>query len=131
MVGAGVNAEVLPTISPPGGPLHDGAVIIRGQQIACASALLPLAEDVQGVFSSRAHLGTRHRAALGLSESTDALCIVVSEETGDISVAIEGRLHRHLSEESLRDLLVRHFQSEVGRATAPLQPMFRGLGKRA
>ena len=98
---AKVSTDLLTTIFTPYSPLHDGAVIVRGDTIVGASAILPLS---QAPISDRS-IGTRHRAALGLSEETDALVIVVSEETSSISVASRGELTRHLSTAQLRDLL--------------------------
>jgi len=82
-------------------PLHDLAVIIRGSRILAANAVLPLSENVVGT----PRYGSRHRAALGVSEQSDAVAVVVSEETGTISVATNGRMVRHLSETRLRKLL--------------------------
>ena len=101
-VDARVSAEMLTTIFTPYSPLHDGAVLIAGDQIRTAGAILPL---TQSSVRDRS-LGTRHRAALGLSEETDALVIVVSEETGQISLAVEGRLDRDIDPERLRELVV-------------------------
>ena len=98
---AKVSADLLATIFTPYSPLHDGAVIIRGDTIIGAGCILPLS---QAPFEDRS-LGTRHRAAIGLSEETDALVIVVSEETAQISVATHGRLLRGLTIPQLRDLL--------------------------
>lgn len=84
---AAVSAELLIAIFHPGAALHDGAIILRGDRIAAAGVFLPLADDV--VPSS---LGTRHRAALGLSHQTDAVVLVVSEETGKVSIAHHGQL---------------------------------------
>lgn len=88
----------------PGTPLHDGAVIIRGERIVAASCFLPL--TTRHELSSE--LGTRHRAAIGLTEESDALVIVVSEETGIISLAVEQQLLRPLDEATLRNALAEH-----------------------
>jgi diadenylate cyclase len=85
----------------PGTPLHDGAVIVRSGRLAAASCFLPL--TTRHALSTE--LGTRHRAAIGLSEETDALVVVVSEETGTISLAVEGQLLRPLDETTLRNAL--------------------------
>ncbi len=97
-----VSADLLRTIFYPGTPLHDLATVIRGDRIVAAGCLLPLTErrDVRGM------LGTRHRAALGLSETTDAVVIVVSEETGGISLAVDGRLYGNLTPDLLRQRLL-------------------------
>lgn len=93
---AELSAELLLSLFVPRSPLHDGAVIVRENIIEAAGCFLPLAE--QSLAERR--LGTRHRAALGLSEQTDAVVIVVSEETGGISVAREGKLSRPIEEEA-------------------------------
>jgi diadenylate cyclase len=93
-----VSAEMLQSIFYPNSPLHDGAVIVRGNKIVAAGCLLPLPEE--GAVKER--LGTRHRAALGLSLASDALVLVVSEETGNISVIEEGQISRNLDADSLR-----------------------------
>jgi diadenylate cyclase len=100
-VDARVSSEMLTTIFTPYSPLHDGAVIVAGDVIRTAGAILPL---TQYPVSDRT-LGTRHRAALGLSEETDAVVIVVSEETTRVSVARAGRLERDVPPERLRELL--------------------------
>lgn len=100
-VEAKVSADLLLTIFTPYSPLHDGAVIIRGDLIIAAGCILPLS---QKPLSDRS-LGTRHRAALGLSDESDALVIVVSEERSTVSVAERGRLWRDLSTTELRELL--------------------------
>ncbi len=100
-VDAKVTAEMLTTIFTPYSPLHDGAVLVVGDQIRTAGAILPL---TQSSVKDRS-LGTRHRAALGLSEETDAIVIVVSEETSQVSVARLGRLERQVSPERLRTIL--------------------------
>jgi diadenylate cyclase len=98
---AKVSADLLATIFTPYSPLHDGAVIIRGDTIVAASVILPLS---QKPLVDRA-LGTRHRAALGLSDETDALVIVVSEERSTVTIAERGRLWRDLTPVELRDIL--------------------------
>ena len=98
---AKVSADLVTTIFTPYSPLHDGAVVIRGDTIVGAGCILPLS---QSALLDRS-LGTRHRAALGLSEETDALVLVVSEETSAISAALQGRLWRNLTATQVRDLL--------------------------
>jgi diadenylate cyclase len=98
---AKVSADLLATIFTPYSPLHDGSVIIRGDTIVGAGCILPLS---QAMALDRS-MGTRHRAALGLSEETDALVIVVSEETAAITVAQNGRLGRDISIEQVRELV--------------------------
>jgi diadenylate cyclase len=98
---AAVTKELLETIFTPHSPLHDGAVVIRGDQIAAAGCILPLSQTA-GLSPM---LGTRHRAALGLAEETDACVFVVSEETGAISIAHKGELKWNLDEGRLRSEL--------------------------
>jgi diadenylate cyclase len=98
---AKVSADLLATIFTPYSPLHDGSVIIRGDVIVGAGCILPLS---QAAMIDRS-LGTRHRAALGLSEETDALVVVVSEETAMITVAANGRLWRDFTAQQVRDLV--------------------------
>lgn len=106
-----LSPDILETIFYSGTPLHDGAVVIRDHRIVAASVLLPLSENIKPV-SGKHNLGTRHRAGLGLAEVTDAICIIVSEETGDIALANQGKLYRHLNEESLEKMLVDAYQSK-------------------
>jgi len=96
-----VSAELLATIFFPHTPLHDGGVIISGDRICAAGCLFPLSQKEE--LSKT--LGTRHRAAIGITEETDAIVVVVSEETGAVSVAYNGRLRRGLKEERLRRVL--------------------------
>lgn len=96
-----VNSELLTTIFTPNTPLHDGGVIIQLDRIVAAGCLFPLAEESQ----LARQLGTRHRAAIGLTEETDAVVIVVSEETGAISVVVGGKLTRELSKEALTKVI--------------------------
>ncbi len=95
---AEVTVELLITLFYPPTPLHDGAVIIRGDRIAFASCVLPLSRtaDLPKKY------GTRHRAGLGITEESDAIAVIVSEETGEISLAVEGKLERNLEPEELR-----------------------------
>ncbi|MET3695853.1 uncharacterized protein (TIGR00159 family) [Bacillus oleivorans] len=89
-VGATLTSSLIESIFYPGNPLHDGAVLVRGNEIVSAANVLPLSEKV---FVGK-KLGTRHRAAIGISEKSDALALVVSEETGRVSFAMEGNLYR-------------------------------------
>ena len=98
---AEVSAELLTTIFAPQTPLHDGAVVIEGNNIVAAACILPLTQFP--VYD--ATIGTRHRAAIGLSEETDAVVVVVSEETGQISLAVGGRLEKNLSTDQLEERL--------------------------
>lgn len=107
-VDALVTAELLVTIFTPGGPLHDGAVIVRGNRIVAANAFLPLTATPD----PRLTHGTRHRAAIGVSEESDALVIVISEENGSIAAASEGALTEHLDRDGLHALLVQRFGEE-------------------
>ncbi|SEQ34773.1 diadenylate cyclase [Piscibacillus halophilus] len=102
-----LTSELLTNIFMPNAPLHDGAVIIKGDEIVAAACYLPLSESP---FISK-ELGTRHRAAMGVSEVTDALTIVVSEETGMISATKNGELHRKLEEEDLRKMLMKELHA--------------------
>jgi diadenylate cyclase len=98
---AKVKATLLKTIFHPGAALHDLAVVIHGDRIVAARVQLPLAEASLAGGS----LGSRHRAAIGITTGSDAVAIVVSEETGIISIAEDGRLDRHITEEELRKRL--------------------------
>ncbi len=110
---ADVSAKLLISIFSPQSPLHDGGVIIRGDKVVAAGCYLPLSEEMALEPERAEELGTRHRAALGLSQHTDAVILVVSEETGNISLAQDGRLIRQLSEESLKKLLLKLLVSPV------------------
>lgn len=107
---AKVSSELLINIFIPNTPLHDGAVIIQKNQLAAAACYLPLSESP---FISK-ELGTRHRAALGISEVTDSLTIVVSEETGSVSLTKNGELHRDLKQDHLRELLEKELKVNNG-----------------
>lgn len=110
-----VSSEFLVNIFIPNTPLHDGAVIIRGDRVAAAGCFLPLSENP----NIQKELGTRHRAAIGLTEVSDALIIIVSEETGAISVALDGVLTRFLDEKTLRELLTRELQVKPTKSYVP------------
>lgn len=105
-INADVSAELLETIFTPPVPLHDGAVVVRGDKIRAAGCILPLSRNEHLAYT----LGTRHRAALGISEESDAFVIVVSEESRQISVAEEGRLRRRLNLDDLRAELRRVYE---------------------
>lgn len=98
---AEVSKELLISVFNPASPLHDGAVIIQNEVLDTAQCILPLSESE----TLPSDMGTRHRAALGLTEESDALVVVISEETGQISLAIDGTFHRNLDPDDLRGLL--------------------------
>jgi len=99
---AEISSELLVSLFFPNNPLHDGGVIIQGDKISCAGAVFPTSNSLK--INKR--LGTRHRAALGITEETDALAIVVSEETGRVSIAIKGELYYNLTIDDARILLI-------------------------
>ncbi len=104
-VDAAVSHELIGNIFFPKSPLHDGAAVVRNGRLHCAGCVLPLTKN--DTISS--DLGTRHRAALGMSEQSDAMVVVTSEETGIISVAFKGVLMRNLTEAELREKLINYF----------------------
>jgi diadenylate cyclase len=104
---AEISAPLLENIFEPNTPLHDGAVVIRDDQVMAAACILPLAE-ASGISRE---LGTRHRAAIGISENTDAAVIVVSEETGIVSLATDGALKRPISVDELQAFLYGYYRS--------------------
>ncbi|MFD3261612.1 diadenylate cyclase CdaA [Paenibacillus lentus] len=108
-----ISSQLLINIFIPNTPLHDGAVIIQGQRIAAAACYLPLSENP---FISK-ELGTRHRAAIGISEVADAISIIVSEETGQISLAVDGQVVRDINEESL----ISKLYEELGPNSSPVE----------
>lgn len=112
-----VSEQMLINIFVPNTPLHDGAAIIRGDRILAAACFLPLSDNPNLLYS----YGTRHRAGIGLSEVSDALIVIVSEETGTISVAKDGRIYSHLDEKTLRQHIEQHF----GGGTNQVQARFR------
>jgi len=126
-----VTPELLASIFYPHTPLHDGGVLIRGNRLVAAGCMFPL--SARGEISKS--LGTRHRAAVGLTEETDAMVVVISEETGTISVAYKGRLSRGLDEERLRRMLAAVLlktprqQSRMGRVKEQLDLTPEGVAK--
>ncbi|MDD4169564.1 MAG: diadenylate cyclase CdaA [Desulfotomaculaceae bacterium] len=111
-----VSVEFLINIFIPKTPLHDGAVIIRNDRVAAAACFLPLSENP----NLTSDLGTRHRAGIGISEQSDAVAVIVSEETGIISIAVEGVLTRNLDESSLQEKLSMLFSNKSGSTLSSL-----------
>lgn len=116
-VGSDVTSELLQTIFYEGTPLHDGAVMIRGNRVVAAGCVLPVSNS--NLYAGQRRLGTRHRAALGLAETSDALVLVVSEETGAISVGHNGQLHSDLEKTELRDRLHKFYRREEAQDESP------------
>ena len=112
---ANLSYDLLATIFLPKAPLHDGAVIVQKDKIAAAACFLPLATDPQ--LSSQ--MGTRHRAGIGITEETDAIAVIVSEETGGISVAHRGGIERDLTPEHLRERISELLRRYIPRTTLP------------
>lgn len=121
VINATVSKELLKNLFVPNTPLHDGAVIIRDDKILTAGCVLPLTANT----NLTSELGTRHRAALGLSETSDAIIVVVSEETGKISIAMNGSLTRNLSETSLKKALTRLLVVNETTDKEPFKKLFR------
>ena len=118
---ARLSYDLLATVFRPSAPLHDGAVIVQKDRIAAAACFLPL--SMNPVISNQ--LGTRHRAAIGITEETDAIAVVVSEETGAVSLAVGGKIERDLTAEELRQRLSQLLHRYVP-ATALPTPMTNG-----
>ncbi len=118
-----VSPDLLMTIFYPNTALHDGSVIIRGDQIVAAGVVLPLGGETSALRQE--WLGTRHRAALGISQYTDAIAVVVSEETGIISVAHNGHLIRGLDKKRLEQILIAFFKSQLMTGS----PAWRRIGQ--
>ncbi|MDQ3345809.1 MAG: diadenylate cyclase CdaA [Chloroflexota bacterium] len=114
-VHADLRAELLVTIFYRGTALHDGAVVISGEKITSAGVLLPLSQ----IALDSERYGTRHRAAIGISEQTDAVVVVVSEETGSISLVVRGRIERNLTEEQLRGRIFNLIRPQAPRRAVP------------
>jgi diadenylate cyclase len=118
---ARVSRDLLCSIFERGGALHDGAVIIQGDRVAAAACFLPLSTNP----AIMRRLGTRHRAAIGVTEDTDALAIVVSEETGQISLAVKGTLEPGVTIERVRERLTRHAGGRQARMERTVEPEWR------
>ena len=119
---AAVTPELICNIFFPKAPMHDGAVIIKDGRVVSAGCILPLT----GHNNLSSELGTRHRAAIGMSESSDAIVVVVSEETGMISVAEKGVLNRGISGGDLREILTKSFVKENDKENSKIKKILRG-----
>ncbi len=119
---ATVTPELVCNIFFPKAPMHDGAVIIKEGRVVSAGCILPLT----GHNNLSSELGTRHRAAIGMSETSDAIVVVVSEETGMISVAEKGVLNRNISAGDLREILTKSFIRENDKENSKIKKIFRG-----
>lgn len=119
---ASVTPELICNIFFPKAPMHDGAVIIKDGRVVSAGCILPLT----GHNNLSSELGTRHRAAIGMSESSDAIVVVVSEETGMISVAEKGVLNRGISGGDLREILTKSFVKENDKENSKIKKILRG-----
>lgn len=117
IINADVTAELLKNIFYPKAPLHDGAVIVRNDRVAAAGCMLPLSSSTN---LSR-DLGMRHRAGIGMSERSDAVVVIVSEETGSISVAVDGMLKRHLTSDTFERLLTNELVHESAQSGGRLR----------
>ncbi|MDT8285034.1 MAG: diadenylate cyclase CdaA [Thermovirgaceae bacterium] len=122
-IGADISQDLIVSIFWPANPLHDGAVIMDRQKIIAAACYLPLTEN----SNLSRWMGTRHRAALGITEVSDAMSLVVSEERGEIALAINGHLSRGLKEGQIRKLVM-HFFSEAPESVATLEGVRDRLG---
>jgi len=120
---ARLSYDLLATIFRPSAPLHDGAVIVHGDRVAAAACFLPL--SMNPVLSTQ--LGTRHRAGIGITEETDAIAVIVSEETGSISLAVAGSIERDLSVDQLRERMGQLLRRYVPPTVLPT-PMTNGGG---
>ena len=122
ILNAHLSADLLLTLFSPGTPLHDGAVLVRKNEVIAATCILPLTQD----HDLPRTVGTRHRAALGLSETSDAIIVVVSEETGNVSLAVGGTMNSILQPRLLADELISLLSRREG--ATRLRPFARGVG---
>lgn len=130
VLNAEITTELLGNIFYEGAPLHDGAVIIRGEKIYAAGCVLPLTQNK----NLSKELGTRHRAGIGITENSDAISLIVSEETGIISIAVDGKLTRFLDiktvEKTLLNLFLNVMDEEKNVAAKSLAAIFNKLGRK-
>ena len=120
-IGYDISKELVEQIFVPNTPLHDGAVVVRGNKILAASCLLPLTANL----NLSKELGTRHRAAIGITEISDCVVVVVSEETGKISVTMEGKIRRGFDKDTLSNFLRNTLISEEQPKKHFLKKMFK------
>ncbi len=106
---AALSRNLMMTVFHPGSELHDGAVLVTATQVVAAHVMLPLSDEL----GPQDHVGTRHRAGLGITEATDAVAVMISEETGGISIAVDGRIERHLTTDQLRRRLETAFRVQT------------------
>lgn len=125
LINADLSSEMLENIFVPNTPLHDGAVVIKNGKIHTAATVLPLSSNK----NLSKELGTRHRAALGITEVSDSVVLVISEETGKISVAVSGNMIRNLSVSSLSKLLNKFISTPETDKTGPIKFFFKGRGR--
>lgn len=117
-----VTTELIENIFFPKAPMHDGAIVVKDGRVAAAGCILPLTSD----NSLSSELGTRHRAAIGMTEISDAIVAVVSEETGAISIAERGKLKRNVSDGVLREILIKNFIKTNNRDDNKFKKILRG-----
>ncbi len=122
---AHISEELLINLFNTNAPLHDGAVIIRGDRLLAAGCVLPLSHNK----NLSKNLGTRHRAGIGITENSDAVAIIISEETGDISVAIDGKLSRFLDVKSIERIVLNIYESQSSKSNA-LVSLLRKIGRK-
>lgn len=122
VVNADISPELIGNIFFPKAPMHDGAAVIEDAKVVAAGCILPLTSN----NNISSELGTRHRAAIGMSEMSDALVLVVSEETGHISIAEKGVLRRNISDGDLREILMKNFIKSDNDNNSKLKKIFRG-----
>ena len=124
MLNSAISAPLLENIFEPNTPLHDGAVIIRGQRVMSASCMLTTLSESNAIARD---LGTRHRAAIGITETSDAIVLIVSEETGVISMAHSGKLTRHLDEQAITEILSGMYQQPQDGLKTRLMGWIKGV----